>query len=214
MECSIWNPDLDARGQLRELCDRAVNLGVLIVEFAESRMGEPLSWSDLDPWTRSRAVTAADLRGPLAPPALDVALCCDLVYLRSGAQLLLPGPDEPPTGGTVWAMVRAGHAAVARGLLAGGTVAAEEAVRLGMAQAVLPDDSPIPLPEPCSLAALTTARDLMRSRASRGPGLALELASFRLLFASGDPAEGARAFLERRTPDFGRDQSSRGSPTE
>ena len=43
----------------------------------------------------------------------------------------------------------------------------------------------------------------MRSRADGGAGRALELATFRLLFAAGDPEEGARAFLERRSPRFG-----------
>ena len=62
----------------------------------------------------------------------------------------------------------------------------------------------LPLPSNLSVAALTTARDLMRSAISGGPGLALELASFRLLFAAGEPAEGARAFLEKRRPDFDR----------
>jgi hypothetical protein len=63
-----------------------------------------------------------------------------------------------------------------------------------------------------SLVALMTARDLMRS--SVGARSKLELASFQLLFASGDPGEGARAFFERRSPDFdliGRDGCGRGS---
>jgi 1,4-dihydroxy-2-naphthoyl-CoA synthase len=42
----------------------------------------------------------------------------------------------------------------------------------------------------------------MRAAAHGSAGLALELASFRLLFAVGDPKEGARAFLEKRQPDF------------
>ena len=50
----------------------------------------------------------------------------------------------------------------------------------------------------------------LRSRAvtvanvgGRLAGGALEVATFRLLFAAGDPEEGARAFLERRAPRFG-----------
>ena len=46
------------------------------------------------------------------------------------------------------------------------------------------------------------ARDLMRCRAGGTAGRALELATFRLLFAAGDPVEGARAFLEKRPPRF------------
>ena len=42
----------------------------------------------------------------------------------------------------------------------------------------------------------------MRAAAHGSAGLALELASFRLLFAAGDPEEGARAFLDKREPEF------------
>jgi enoyl-CoA hydratase/carnithine racemase len=42
----------------------------------------------------------------------------------------------------------------------------------------------------------------MRASARGSAGLALELATFRLLFAAGDPEEGARAFLEKRDPRF------------
>jgi hypothetical protein len=51
-----------------------------------------------------------------------------------------------------------------------------------------------------SVVALSTARDLMRSSVGARPEI--ELASFRLLFASGDPGEGARAFFDRRSPEF------------
>jgi enoyl-CoA hydratase/carnithine racemase len=210
----VWISDLDARTQFLELSDRVRAAGVLIVQFQESEAGESLPWIDLEPWTRSRAVTVADVRGGLATPALDVALCCDLVYLRRGAQLLLPGPDEAPTSGVVWAMARAGRAALARGLLTGGVVSCDDAVRLGLAQASVEDGRPLPLPDTCSLAALTTARDLMRSRAARGSGLALELASFRLLFATEHPSEGARAFLERRGPRFDSGRSSSEEPAD
>jgi len=75
-------------------------------------------------------------------------------------------------------------------------------VVLGVATAVVPVDEPLPLPKSMSEASLTAARDLMRASARGSAGLALELASFRLLFAAGDPEEGACAFLEKRAPDF------------
>lgn len=209
-----WNPSGDARAQLRDLSNLALTSGVLVVEFARSTARGTLPWTHLEPWTRSRAVTVADVRCSLQPPALDVALCCDIVYVRDGARLILPEPEEPPTAGVVWALARAGPAAMARGLLAGGALSEDEAVRLGLAQARVADDRPLPLTGEFSLAALTTARDLMRSRSTGRPGLVLELASFRLLFATGDPEEGARAFLERRPPEFGRSGSCSDKPGE
>lgn len=180
----------------------AREIGYLVVEFPAGGSGRAVRWSDLEPWTRSRAVTVAVVAGTLASPALDAALCSDLVYLRPGALLRLSTSAAPPSDGVIWALGRAGRAALARGLLETADVSAEEAVRLGVATAVVASEDPLPLPEHVSEASLTAARDLLRCSARGAPGLALELASFRLLFAAGDPAEGARAFLEKRTPEF------------
>jgi enoyl-CoA hydratase/carnithine racemase len=102
----------------------------------------------------------------------------------------------------IWALGRAGRAALARGLLEVDELSAVDAVALGVAAGVVADDQPLPLPKSISVASLTAARDLMRASARGSAGLALELASFRLLFAAGDPEEGARAFLEKRDPEF------------
>ena len=147
-------------------------------------------------------MTVAEVAGNLASPALDVALCSDLVYLRPQANLLLAPSGATPSDGVVWALGRAGRAALARGLLEEGDVSAAEAVKLGLAVATVALDQPLPLPSAYSVASLTAARDLMRAAAHGSAGLALELASFRLLFAVGDPREGAHAFLEKRDPDF------------
>ncbi len=188
--------------QLAGLCRRATAPGVLVVSFAETYSGPPIAWQSLEPWTRSRAVTLAHIAAPLAVPALDVALTADLVLLREGLELILPPADEPLPVGLLWAFGRAGRAALTRGLLREGPVRADEALGLGLVQELLPVGAPLPLPAPVSLPALTAARDLMRATAVGAPQRQLELATFRLLFAQGDPNEGARAFLERRQPVF------------
>ncbi len=193
-----WNPEQEAAAQLKYWCGLASEPGVLHARFFESGEGETVDWSGLEPWTRSRAVTVAVVGSTIRGPALDIALCSDLVYLRRGVELR-PAPGEV-SAGLVWALGRAGRAALARGLLDPTPLAADEAVRLGLAQQVLDDlDSPV-VSDAASLVALSTARDLMRS--SVGARSEIELASFRLLFASGDPGEGARAFFDRRSPDF------------
>lgn len=200
VEKVYWRTRESATAQLGVLCELAAEPGVVHVSFADSgRGGEALSWADLEPWTRTRAVTVAELKSSMATPALDVALCADLVYLWPDVELAFPQGEQPAS--LVWALGRAGRAALARGLLDPTPIRAQEAVRLGLAQGLLEAGEQLPDREGLSLVALTTARDLMRGSVTARP--VLEAASFRLLFASGDPVEGARAFLERRPPDFG-----------
>lgn len=197
-----WTLDRPAADQLRELAIVARAPGILVVRFQNVAADGAVPWTVLEAWTRSRAVTVADIGGELGGAGLEVALCCDLVFVRDGASLVLPGVERPPAAGLLWALTRAGSGALARALLDGGSVPAGEAVRLGLAHQVVAAAAALPLPDPASTAALTSARDLMRSRAGGSAGRALELATFRLLFAAGDPEEGARAFLERRAPRF------------
>ena len=197
-----WNHGKGIRDQLEHLCAAASEPGLVVVAFGPGGDGEQLPWDALEPWSRSRAVTVAEIAGKIASPALDVALCADLVYLRPDASLRLSTSSETPAPGIVWALGRAGRRALFRGLMETGDLAAAEAEELGLANRVVPHDDPLPLPDEASLPTLTAARDLMRAGASGANGLALELASFRLLFAAGDPNEGARAFLEKRKPKF------------
>jgi enoyl-CoA hydratase/carnithine racemase len=198
----VWNYDEEVGEQLRNMRHEIRDIGYLVVTFPEGGDGTPLSWSIVEPWTRSRAVTVADVSGVLASPALDLALCSDLVYLRPQARLRLASGGGPPSDGVTWALGRAGRAALSRGLLQEDDLSDGDAVALGVATGIVPVDAPLPLPESLSVASLTAARDLMRAGARGSAGLALELASFRLLFAAGDPEEGARAFLDKRHPNF------------
>lgn len=198
MKTVEWRPEEPAQVQVETWCKLARDPGVFFARFFASGDGGSLAWKEIEPWARTRAVTIADIGSDLGGPGLDLALCSDLVYLHRGVELQI-GQGEP-TAGLLWALGRAGRAALARGLLDGDAIAAEEAVRLGLAQRVLePGESPT-VSDGVSLVALTTARDLMRSSVrSRS---ALELAAFRLLFSSGDPGEGAQAFFDRRAPEF------------
>ena len=197
-----WSCSDDAVRQVVGLCETARRPGVLVLRFTRAEAGPALSWSALEGWVQSRSVTVADIACSLPSPALEVALCCDLAYLRPGALLELATAQHEAAAGVVWALGRAGRAALRRGLLMGGPIEAKEAVSLGLAAGEIAAESEIPLPERHSLEALTTARDLLRADHGEGGGGALELAAFRLLFATGEPAEGARAFLEDRPPRF------------
>lgn len=198
MKTIRWDSNVSPEEALNRLCRVATVPGVVHVVYDGEVGEEQLQWRSLEPWTRTRAITVADVRSSLEHAALDAALCCDLVYLRSGVELRTGLGKASP--GLVWALGRAGRAALSRGLLDPRPITASEAEGLGLAQAVLDGEQSLPLPDDASLTALTTARDLVRSAPSARP--TLESASFRLIFASGDPGEGARAFLERRRPDF------------
>ncbi len=201
-----WSFREDPAEILERLAESACRPGVFVVRFEESRSaGVAIGPRELEAWTASRAVTVADIATPLAGPALGFALCADLVYLRAGAHLELPPPRELPSPALIFAAGRAGPRAPRRVLLGGGEIPPEEAMALGLVHGVSDPGDPLPLPLGASLAALTAARDLLRSKAAGGGALALESAVFRLLFAVGDPEEGATAFLERRKPDFGGD---------
>jgi enoyl-CoA hydratase/carnithine racemase len=198
----VWSHAKEAGAQVAALAMEAREIGYLVVEFGEGGKGESLPWSDLEPWTLSRAVTVAVISGGLASPALDVALCADLVYLRPDVELRLTAGTGPPSDGVIWALGRAGRAALARGLLGEARLSAADAVAVGVATSVVGGEEKLPLPDVASPGSLTAARDLMRATAHGSAGLALELATFRLLFAAGEPEEGARAFLEKRDPEF------------
>ena len=109
-----WNHAEEPVAQLHGMGCEIREIGYLAVVFSEGGGGEPLPWSALEPWTRSRAVTIAEVSGELASPALDVAMCSDLVYLRPQAALRLATSDGPPSDGVIWALGRAGRAALAR----------------------------------------------------------------------------------------------------
>lgn len=197
-----WDYREDPSAQAARFTAEGSDQGFLIVDFDSGGDGSDLGWTMVEPWTRSRAVTVAMVVGEIASPALDIALCSDLVYLSPAALLRLASGSRSPSPGVIWALGRAGRKALARGLLSTADIEAKEAVEIGIAHQVVRDPAELPLSLGCSITAITTARDLMRSALPGSAGLALELAAFRLLFAAGDPEEGARAFLDKREPSF------------
>ncbi|HHQ48649.1 MAG TPA: enoyl-CoA hydratase/isomerase family protein [Acidobacteria bacterium] len=205
MRVERWSWEGPAGPNLRGLAPLLAEPGLVIVRFGErDGGGDGVPRRALEVWTASRAVTVAVIgEAGLAGPSLGVALCADLVYLVAGAGLELPAGAAVPQPALLLAARRAGPRAFRRIVLGEGVIGAEEAVKLGLAHAVVAGEEELPLPVAGSLAALTAGRDLLRSGASGTGALALESAAFRLVFAGGDPNEGARAFLERRPPDFG-----------
>jgi len=203
MRVWTWNAAGGFDRRLDDLLQWASKPGLLRVQCEDrSRVGSPV-WTKIEPWTRSRAVTFAEIRADLGSPELEVALCCDVVIARRGALLKLVDRGCLPSPAVVWAAGRAGPRALRAILLSGrASMAVEEGRELGLIHRLLGPEEPFPKTAGVSISALTAARDLVRSAVRGAGGMELEAATFRFLFGVGDPREGADAFLEKRAPRY------------
>ncbi|MGH9475220.1 MAG: enoyl-CoA hydratase-related protein [Terriglobales bacterium] len=145
---------------------------------------------------------------------LELAMACTLRYASENARLGQPEVSLgliPGYGGTQRLARLVGGGPALQMLLSGEPISASEALRLGLVNAVLPQSDLMPAME-----------ELARKIAARAPlavqyclqavragaemdlegGLALEATLFALCCASEDMKEGARAFLEKRAPQF------------
>ncbi|MGE3163488.1 MAG: enoyl-CoA hydratase-related protein [Planctomycetota bacterium] len=144
----------------------------------------------------------------------ELALACHLRFAATSAQLGLPEVGLgiiPGYGGTQRLPRLIGQAAALRLILTGERVTAEQALELGLVNAVFAPEQ-----------LLDSVRAVARVLLSRGPvalrlalnaviqggqlplrdGLALEADSFGLVSSTADMREGMQAFLEKRPPSF------------
>ena len=164
-------------------------------------------------WRMPKPVLAA-LPGSAAGAGLGIALACDLRYAAPGAVLTTAFAKVGLSGdyGVAWFLTRLVGTAMARELLyLSPRLDADAACRLGLVNAVLPDEELLPH-------VLQTARAL-----AAGPRVALGFMKANLAVAlsadleeamdaevahhvtskgTADHAEAARAFVERRPPRF------------
>lgn len=140
---------------------------------------------DLEELLRARELVVAIGEGELRGPAAAALLFSDFAVMREGATLHLDG--APVWAGVAW---RIGRNAMK--LLGTGSLTAEEAIALGLA-----DGSDFDAGNRSTVALDVTAT-LLRGRG----GDALERATFAWIFATGEPQEGLAAFLGKRPPHF------------
>jgi 2-(1,2-epoxy-1,2-dihydrophenyl)acetyl-CoA isomerase len=158
--------------------------------------------------------TVAVLPGAAAGAGLSLALACDLRYAASSAVLTTAFTRVALSGdyGSAWFLVRLVGPARARELLyLSPRLSADDALRLGLVNAVLP-------PEALEAEAMAVARQLANgprtTLAAMKENVALALAApldeymdvevthHLASFATDDHAEAARAFVEKREPVF------------
>jgi enoyl-CoA hydratase len=156
----------------------------------------------------------AALNGIAAGGGCELALACHLRVAATHATFSLPEIKLgmiPAYGGTQRLARAVGHGRALAAMLAGESLSAEDALRLGLVNRVVAPAQLLPEADalaetlaqlaPLALRACLTAV----TRGARLPladGLALEAELFSKLFATEDVREGTRAFIEKRPPNF------------
>ncbi|MBI1991927.1 MAG: enoyl-CoA hydratase/isomerase family protein, partial [Candidatus Omnitrophica bacterium] len=161
----------------------------------------------------SKPVIAA-INGVCLGGGCELAMACHIRISGDRARFGQPEINLgiiPGWGGTQRLPRLIGRAKAIEWILTGDMVTAQEALRLGLVNHVVPQDQ-----------VLKAAKDLARKIASKGgvaaaqalraielgmdrpleEGLAAEAEAFRQVSATGDSKEGIRAFLEKRQPKF------------
>lgn len=144
----------------------------------------------------------------------EVALACDLVIAGEGARFALPEVKRGLVaggGGLVRLAQRVPYAIALEIALTGKTISAQKCADLGLVNTVVPDGTALEAAR--ALAdeivanaplAVQLSKNIIRAARtwSTNEGLAPQAGLLRLLEGSPDVAEGSRAFLEKRRPQW------------
>lgn len=163
--------------------------------------------------TFPKAVIAA-IGGFALGGCLEMALSCDIRIASENAKLGCPEIKLavlPGGGGTQRLSRLAGTAKAKEMLLTGDPVTADEALRIGIVNRVVPDGTL--LTEAMKLASVIAGRppiaaEMIKDAVNTGSGMDLpaalehEAACFAILFDTEDKKEGVSAFLEKRKASF------------
>ena len=175
--------------------------------FAKSRA----AWAAVE---RYRRPIIAAVNGFALGGGCELAMHCDIIIAGESAKLGQPEVKlgiMPGAGGTQRFARAAGKFPAMRWLLTGDLLSASDALRLGLVSEVVADGevlkhaveiaARIAQLSPLAVAAIKDAV-LRGADLPLDAALRLEGESFQALFASEDRAEGMRAFLEKRKPEF------------
>jgi len=159
-------------------------------------------------------VTIAAVNGFALGGGLELAMACDLIYASDNARLGLPETNLgiiPGFGGTVNLSQRIGGHKALEMILLGNPLNAADARSLGLVLDVFPQAELMTKVKEIAqkiakkgtfscLAARRLVRGLEMSDRERS--FLLERETFASLFATAEPREGMKAFLEKREPKF------------
>lgn len=145
---------------------------------------------------------------------MELALACDIIVASDSAKFGQPEVNLgiiPGFGGTQRIIQRAGVGAAKRLVFTGDIIGAEEALRMGLVDKIVPQAELISVAHSIAdtiaskgpLAVAGAKRVINSSEDNRlAAGLRVEVEEFLRLFASRDREEGMTAFLQKRKAEF------------
>lgn len=196
---------------------RAFAAGADIKEMAEASSVELLLRGHISPFDRIKAITKpiiAAVSGWCLGGGNELAMSCDMIVASESARFGQPEINLgviPGAGGTQRLTRAVGKALAMEMVLNNRTLTAEDALRRGLVNRVVPVERY--LEEAMQLAAEIAARAPLAVRIGKeavnrafethlGDGIQEERQAFYFLFASEDQKEGMRAFGEKRKPNW------------
>jgi enoyl-CoA hydratase len=197
--------------------DRAFAAGADIREMAGKSLHDMMAedyFAGWDAFAALRTPTIAAVAGYAFGGGCELAMMCDLIFAAESARFGQPEINlgvMPGMGGTQRLTRLIGRAKAMDLILTGRILGAAEAERAGLVSRVVPDD--LLLTEAAEAAAFIASRGKTAAMSAREAvnradevslreGILFERRSFHTLFATGDRAEGMRAFLDKRPPAF------------
>lgn len=197
--------------------ERAFAAGADIKEMAEASSVELLLRGHISPFDRIQKITKpiiAAVSGWCLGGGHELAMSCDMIVASESARFGQPEINLgviPGAGGTQRLTRAVGKALAMEMVLNNRTLTAEDALRRGLVNSVVPVERY--LDEAMQLAAEIAARAPLAVRLGKeavnrafethlGDGIQEERQAFYFLFASEDQKEGMRAFSEKRKPNW------------
>jgi enoyl-CoA hydratase len=197
--------------------EKAFAAGADIKEMAGAGAVEMLVRDQFARWDRIRKIKKpiiAAVSGFALGGGCELSMACDIIVASETAKFGQPEINigvMPGAGGTQRLTRAVGKVRAMEMILTGAMIAADEALRLGLVNRVVPVECC--LEEAKSLAAEIASKPPVAVRLAKEAvlksfdttiegGLEFERKNFYLLFASEDQKEGMNAFVEKRKPEW------------
>lgn len=198
--------------------EKAFSSGMDLREFAQTNAGMPVSEMKRFRWAQAEGIAAFDkpiiaaVNGMAIGGGVELALLCDLIFAAEHASFAFAEIKRglmPGNGGTQRLSRRVGQARALEMILTGRSVSAEEALKLGLVEYVVPQAELLAkaialaaqMADQAPVAVRSAKAAILRgAELSLDDGIRLEQDLAAFLYTTEDAKEGPRAFLEKRAP--------------